>query len=245
MVALQAVSPPSSVDGPDRALTPGVPRLAATVVVARPTPAAVEIYMLRRSAKSPFMPSSLVFPGGRVDAGDGEVGSDAAFEAAARRECAEEASLDLALVPLVWFDTWCTPSAEPRRYFTRFYLAVLPADFDGSAKADEHETHDGRWASVDEHLAAWDREEVELPPPTLCTLLRLREGGLAALDELARTDLQAAIVPKVIAESNAIVIVMPHDRAYADAPGEGAPVPARVHALPSRFQLLGKRWVPS
>ncbi len=241
MVALQAVSP--SLPQADTS----APRLAATVVIARAVgPASpVEIFMLRRSAKSPFMPSSLVFPGGRVDPADGEPGSDPAFESAARRECAEEASLDLAGVPLRWFDTWCTPSAEPRRYYTRFYLAVLPAGSGALAKADEHETHDGRWASVDEHLAAWDREEVELPPPTLCTLLRLREGGVAALEQLARAELDLAIVPKVIAEPGAIVIVMPHDPAYADAPGEGATVPARVHALPRRFMLVGKRWVPS
>jgi hypothetical protein len=121
---------------------------------------------------------------------------------------------------------------------------VLPDGEGELAQTDEHETHDGRWASVAEHLAAWDREEVELPPPTLCTLLRLHEGGVAALEELARVDLGAAIVPKVIAESNGIVIVMPHDPAYADAPGESASVPERVHALPRRFMLVGKRWVP-
>jgi len=209
--------------------------------------------MVRRSAKSPFMPSSLVFPGGRVDDTDGgdalgdrgQAGTDAAFEAAARRECREEASLDLDGVPLVWFDTWCTPSAEPRRYHTRFYLAVLPEGGGAQAQTDEHETHEGRWASAAAHLDAWNREEVDLPPPTLCTLLRLRDQGLAGLVQLAETaDVGEAIVPKVIAHANVITIVMPHDPAYATADGEAGPVPSRVHDLPRRFALTGKRWMP-
>lgn len=229
------------------------PRLAATVVIARPTGSgtrletgdSIECYMVRRSAKSPFMPSSLVFPGGRVDESDGAIDSDAAFEAAARRECREEASLDLADVPLVWFDTWCTPSAEPRRYFTRFYLAVLPEGAGALAQTDEHETHEGRWASAAAHLDAWNRDEVDLPPPTLCTLLRLRDRGLRGLEDLAfLSDRSEAIVPKVIAHENVITIVMPHDPLYATAEGEGGPVPSRVHDLPRRFALTGKRWLP-
>jgi 8-oxo-dGTP pyrophosphatase MutT (NUDIX family) len=190
------------------------------------------------------MPSSLVFPGGRLDELDGDAGGDAAFEAAARRECLEEASLDLAGVPLLWFDTWCTPSAETRRYFTRFYLAMLPEGGGNLARTDEHETHEGRWATAAAHLEAWDREEVDLPPPTLCTLLRLRDAGHAGLASLADGDLAAPILPKVVAEDGAIVIVMPHDPRYAAADGEGADVPARVHALPRRFMLRGKRWMP-
>jgi len=225
----------------------GAPRFAATVLVVRETDGTVETFMVRRSAKSPFMPSSLVFPGGRVDeadAGGGPLDGDAAFEAAARRECMEEASLDLADVPLVWFDTWCTPSVEPRRYFTRFFLAVLPPGAGGLACADEHETHDGRWASADEHLQAWERGGIDLPPPTLCTLLRLQRGGLAALHELAQGDLRAVILPKVIARDDTLHILMPHDPEYADAPGEAADVPTRVHELPRRFVLTSTRWIP-
>ncbi|HET6583199.1 MAG TPA: NUDIX hydrolase [Nannocystaceae bacterium] len=225
------------------------PRFAATVVIARaPAEGAsasaehAQIFMVRRSAKSPFMPSSLVFPGGRVDDADGDAGSDDAFARAARRECREEASLDLDDVELVWFDTWCTPSAEPRRYFTRFYLAIVPAH--AIATADEYETHEGRWASAAAHLDAWTREEVDLPPPTLCTLLRLRDGGLSALRKLARDDLRAAILPKVMLDDARVQIVMPHDPAYETALGEGGPVPQRVHDLPRRFALTGKRWLP-
>ena len=59
-------------------LLPAVPRDAATVMVIRPTagpPAdAVEVLMLRRPAAMAFAPGAYVFPGGSVDAADGDPG---------------------------------------------------------------------------------------------------------------------------------------------------------------------------
>ncbi|HMD94551.1 MAG TPA: NUDIX hydrolase [Trebonia sp.] len=59
-------------------LVPPVPRDAATVMVLRPAPdqpaAAVEVLMLRRPAAMAFAPGAYVFPGGSVDAADGDPG---------------------------------------------------------------------------------------------------------------------------------------------------------------------------
>jgi 8-oxo-dGTP pyrophosphatase MutT (NUDIX family) len=59
-------------------LLPAVPRDAATVMVIRPAagpPAdAVEVLMLRRPAAMAFAPGAYVFPGGSVDAADGDPG---------------------------------------------------------------------------------------------------------------------------------------------------------------------------
>lgn len=59
-------------------LVPAVPRDAATVMVLRPAPddtaAAVEVLMLRRPAAMAFAPGAYVFPGGSVDAADGDPG---------------------------------------------------------------------------------------------------------------------------------------------------------------------------
>jgi 8-oxo-dGTP pyrophosphatase MutT (NUDIX family) len=46
------------------------PRLAATVILARPAPNQLEVYMTRRSASSAFAPDAFVFPGGTVDPQD-------------------------------------------------------------------------------------------------------------------------------------------------------------------------------
>jgi 8-oxo-dGTP pyrophosphatase MutT (NUDIX family) len=244
-----ARSSPSSDRPPDRAPRDGsggaVIQHAATVVVVRPSAAGREVYMLRRSAKSPFMPSTLVFPGGRLDPADGDAEHDATWERAGVRECAEEAGLRLHDRVLRWFDTWLTPSAEPRRrYLARFFVAELGEGEGGHAEADGVETHDGRWATAAGHLAAWEAEEVDLPPPTVSVLLRLRDAEERGLEALLAGDPREPILPKVVPEGKDLVILMPHDPAYASAAGEAAPAPARAQALPMRFVRDGRRWRP-
>jgi 8-oxo-dGTP pyrophosphatase MutT (NUDIX family) len=85
-------------------------------MLARETAGALEVFMLRRSARSAFLPEVFVFPGGAVDeddrivarsrllrgdvstAGDREP-SEPAFEVAALREAFEEAGILLAANP--------------------------------------------------------------------------------------------------------------------------------------------------
>lgn len=254
-------SPPSSAQSspPSSPAAPGTPFSsagappaaaildAATVVVVRTRDGAREILMLKRSAKSPFMPSTLVFPGGRLDPADGPREEPASWEAAARRECAEEAGLELPRAPLSWFDTWLTPSAEPRRrYLARFFLADLAALGPGvgdEARADGHETHDERWATVEAHLSAWERSEIDLPPPTLCILLRMREAQAAGAP--SGSDAATPILPKYVPMDGRHVVVMPHDAEYLSLPGDHLPAPIdRLQGLPSRFVRDGDRWRP-
>lgn len=221
-------------------------RHAATVVVMRPGPDGREIYMVRRSAKSPFMPSTLVFPGGRLDPEDGPADEDASWEKAARRECEEETGLALPPHGLRWFDTWLTPSAESRRrYLARFFVVELGEGEGSEAEADGVETHEGRWATACDHLAAWEAEEVDLPPPTVSVLLRLRDAERDGLAAMLDVDPHGAILPKVLLHDRSVLIVLPHDPEYPSLPGEAAPAPARAHALPLRFVRDGRRWRPS
>jgi 8-oxo-dGTP pyrophosphatase MutT (NUDIX family) len=240
---------------PARTSPESVPRHAATVVIARPGDDGLEIYMVRRSAKSPFMPSTLVFPGGRLDPDDGDPSDDASWERAARRECLEEAGIDLAERTLTWFDTWLTPSAEPRRrYLARFFLARLQAGEGDEARADGHETHEGRWSSVKAHLRAWDAGEVDLPPPTLCILLRLRSRSEAARGEHPgpethdvhglRSEPHGVVLPKYVFRDGQHFVVMPHDPEYAALPGEARPAPPHVATLPTRFVRDDRVWRP-
>ncbi|MFT5584850.1 MAG: 8-oxo-dGTP pyrophosphatase MutT (NUDIX family) [Cognaticolwellia sp.] len=48
-----------------------MPRPAATVALLRDRDGALQVFLVKRSSRSPFMPSAYVFPGGRVDAADG------------------------------------------------------------------------------------------------------------------------------------------------------------------------------
>ncbi|PRP96729.1 NUDIX hydrolase [Enhygromyxa salina] len=223
---------------------------AATVVVLRPrgpSDDAPELYMLRRSSKSAFMPDALVFPGGRVEAEDGVDGSDEdqSFARAAQRECVEEASLSVELDRLRWFDTWKTPSGEsPRRFVARFYLTTIAADQGHDAIADGVETRAGRWASAAAILDQWRAEQVDLPPPTLSVLLSLAAGDWRTWLERPPACVREPILPKVIPVDSSLHIVMPHDPDYAGLPGDTGSVPERVLALPRRFVRAGQRWVP-
>ena len=46
------------------------PRDASTVIIARDTATGIELYMLRRSSRSPVIPDAYVFPGGTLDDSD-------------------------------------------------------------------------------------------------------------------------------------------------------------------------------
>lgn len=226
-------------------------RPAATVVVLRPRGPgddAPELYMLRRSSKSAFMPDALVFPGGRVEPEDttpADADEDSSFARAARRECIEEASLAVELDGLRWFDTWKTPSGEsPRRFVARFYLATIAPDQGHDAIADGVETRAGRWATAAAILDQWRAEQVDLPPPTLSILLGLAAGDWREWFERAATHVREPILPKIVPVDSSVHIVMPHDPEYSSLPGDTGTVPERVRAFPRRFVRTGKRWVP-
>ena len=67
---------------------------AATVMLLRDTQEGIEVFMLRRTQAAAFAGGMYVFPGGKVDAADGD--GDEGFAIAAIRECYEEAGVLLA-----------------------------------------------------------------------------------------------------------------------------------------------------
>lgn len=74
-----------------------------------------------------------------------------------------------ALAPFAW---WITPTAEPRRFDTRFFVAPLP---DGQEPAaDQQETTEGAWYAPATALAAYAAGDIFLAPPTLATLEDIR-----------------------------------------------------------------------
>jgi glyoxylase-like metal-dependent hydrolase (beta-lactamase superfamily II)/8-oxo-dGTP pyrophosphatase MutT (NUDIX family) len=88
---------------------PVATRPAATILLLRDAPDGLQVLMTRRSAKASFAPGAYVFPGGALDAADGEAGALAVsrarpdqdavqrrFAAAALREAFEELGVLLA-----------------------------------------------------------------------------------------------------------------------------------------------------
>jgi 8-oxo-dGTP pyrophosphatase MutT (NUDIX family) len=149
------------------------PAPSASVILVRDAPSGLETYLLHRHARMPFAASAVVFPGGRVDAVDRAAGSDP-DRACAVRETAEETGVQLKGDDLVPWAHWITPEPAPRRYDTRFFLAALP---DGQRAQDlSGETDYADWELPASALAAADRGDDRLMPPTRAILLELMEA---------------------------------------------------------------------
>src|SRR5438270_10973831 len=115
--------------GPGEDYNPGPPtrpRQAATVILLRGGVQDLEVLLVRRTPKARFMGGVWVFPGGAVDAEEGD--GDGAHRLAAVRELQEEASVELAGPDeLVKFSRWITPAMVSIRFVTPFFLVTMPA----------------------------------------------------------------------------------------------------------------------
>nr|BFE46957.1 NUDIX domain-containing protein [Saccharothrix mutabilis subsp. capreolus] len=101
---------------------------------------------------------------------------------------------------------WVTPAEEPRRYDTRFFVAVLP----GGQKADDvtSEASDAGWQRPAEALQDWQEGRRLLLPPTWVTLSELAEfPGVA--DVLAAPREVEKIIPKLVRDGDAVRVVVP------------------------------------
>ncbi len=72
---------------------------------------------------------------------------------------------------LTYYSHWITPSVEPIRYDTRFFLAVARPD--QIAESDYKETTDGLWINPQEALDRYQAKTFNLIYPTILHLLRL------------------------------------------------------------------------
>jgi 8-oxo-dGTP pyrophosphatase MutT (NUDIX family) len=207
---------------PERAPTPTPApepaREAATVVLARTSPATddVEVLVLRRGAASRFVPGFVVFPGGSIDGEDAGLAErwfgapDEAARACAVRELAEEVGLLLTgdgviearSVPNPWpspppverlpqIGHWIAPDFLPTRFDARFF----GARFDGAARAvaDGSEADDAWWARPIDLLEGHRQGSVQLAWPTFKTLEAL--AGCASVDDVLALRIEQVAPP--------------------------------------------------
>ena len=153
---------------------------AATVIPLRQGPAGMEVLLLQRNARGQFG-NMWVFPGGRIDPDDSDsvVGDAAEIElgtarAAAVREAAEEASLDLDPTGLVPFSFWVPPLGGPKRFATWFFLAEVPND-GNDVVVDQLEIHRSEWMTPATAIERVNAADMVLAPPTFATLWWLRD----------------------------------------------------------------------
>jgi 8-oxo-dGTP pyrophosphatase MutT (NUDIX family) len=193
---------------------PSTPRPAASIVLLRRggkhSQRALEVLLLRRSEEAKFMPGVWVFPGGSLDAADGE--AEAGLRACALRELAEEAGIELeAGEELVSFSRWITPEVIATRFDAWFFLALAPPHT--PPRPDGIETTEARWFKPRDALGA---DEVVLSFPTRTQLGWLAE--FATSDEALAAYRERAvepILPKVLADEGAEPrVVLPGDPDY-------------------------------
>jgi len=192
---------------------------AATVLLLRELDGVVEVLMLRKNRGQAFG-GMWVFPGGRVEEGDGPpgAGEEVAARHAAEREALEETGLVLADAELAPFSHWVPPPETPKRFSTWFFVAPLP---EGATDVviDGGEIGDHVWttpqAALDRHRAG----DSELAPPTWITLWDLaRHGTVDAVLDAARRRALPRYATRIGEIDGALVTLWEPDAGYATAP---------------------------
>ena len=193
-------------------MEPAAPRPAATVILLRRggkhSERALEILLVQRNPEARFMPGVWVFPGGAVDADDGD--GEEAHRSAAVRELAEEAGIEVQAEELIAYSRWITPKVAPIRFDTRFYLALAPAH--SPPEPDGSETVDAGWFGPQDALDMHYAGELPLVFPTIKHLESLVgfANAAEALEAAKRRDVKA-VEPEVVGEGDEQRIVLPDE----------------------------------
>ena len=159
---------------------PVTPKMAAAVIVLRDGPSGPEVLVGQRTTKAKFMGGFWVFPGGRVEPGDGD--GEAAWPVAAAREVREEVGVAVPPDDLVMYDRWVTPEPLPRRFDTVFFLARAPEG--AEPVIDGEEIVASRWVAPGTLLAEAQDGRSVVAFPTMRQLEALAPHGSVA-DALA------------------------------------------------------------
>lgn len=193
-----------------------VPRQAASVIVLRGGDAALELLLVRRTPQARFMGGFWVFPGGAVDAHEGE--GDASHRLAAVRELEEEAGISgVDPAALVKFSQWITPRQVAIRFDTHFFLAPIPEG--AEVVIDGDEIVDLGWFTPAGALEAHGRAKLDLVFPTIKHLEQLVpfETATALLGYASGREV-LPIEPRVIREGEIARVVLPGEPGYDDGP---------------------------
>ncbi len=187
-------------------------RQAASVIVLRGGAHSLEALLVQRTPKARFMGGVWVFPGGAVDAHEGE--GDSSHRLAAVRELAEEAGIN-GVDPgaLVKFSQWITPRQIAIRFDTHFFLAPLPEGQEPAVDGDE--CVDFGWFTPQGALDA--RDELALVFPTIKHLEQLAPFRSAdELMEYATGRIVGPVEPRVVLEGEVARVLLPGEPGYDD-----------------------------
>jgi len=131
------------------------------------------------------------------------------------------------------FARWITPTVEARRFDARFFVARAPEGQPGAH--DMAETMASFWATPTDLLARFERQEVQLAPPThrTVTVLAAAKTVDEALADAARACLEP-ICPELVPQGDTLALTLPGDPQHSVKESR---VPG-----PSRYFLRGEIW---
>jgi 8-oxo-dGTP pyrophosphatase MutT (NUDIX family) len=195
--------------------TETVPRQAASVIVLRGGGDALELLLVKRNPEARFMGGAWVFPGGAVDAHEGE--GDEAHRVCAVRELDEEAGIaGVAPEALVKYSRWITPAEVRIRFDTHFFLAPLP---DGAQpRVDGSEIVDHGWFTPQGALDAHRAGDILLVFPTIKHLEQFSAFPTAdALGAHAAAHDVVPVQPRIVLSGETARVLLPGDEGYESA----------------------------
>lgn len=116
---------------------------------------------------------------------------------------------------LLPWSRWITPSAAPKRYDTRFFVAEFP-DEDGVLQHDVVESQSSRWIRPVDALAQYKDGAFQIIFPTRVTLTELaRYGSVADLLEAAEARDMSPVAPEIVQIDGAVKLLIPgHEDPY-------------------------------
>ena len=118
------------------------------------------------------------------------------------------AGLSLRADLLAPWSRWVTPEAEPRRYDAAFFVAGVPDGQEADARTTE--AVEATWWSLRAALAAGERGELRLMPPTRHTLEEIAAyPDTAAVLEAARSRAVRTHLPVLTRDGGRVVVTVP------------------------------------
>jgi 8-oxo-dGTP pyrophosphatase MutT (NUDIX family) len=191
-----------------------VPRQAASVILLRGGGDALEVLLVQRNPAARFMGGAWVFPGGAVDATEGD--GDSAHRICAVRELEEEAGVVLGDPDvLVAYSRWITPAQVVTRFDTHFFLAPLPEG--ALPRVDGREVVDLGWFTPEGALEAHRAGDILLVFPTIKHLQQLSSFASAhALLDYARGRDVVPVQPRVVVRGETARVVLPGEPGFDD-----------------------------
>lgn len=186
---------------------PTRPRPAATVLLLAGGERTLEVLLVQRNPAARFMGGTWVFPGGAVDAHEGE--GDPAHRLAGVREVEEETGVRLPdPSALVLVSRWITPSAFRIRFDTFFFLAEMPSGQE--VRVDAAECVDHGWFRPATALERFREGRLKLVLPTIRHLERLAPMASAseALESLRDTEVEL-VEPRIVGSGGDARVVVP------------------------------------